>query len=108
MRISDGVQTCALPICGVSLISPDRARMLLISWGENRARLSMLSSIVRIAVLPVAALRAAPSLRSGWSARSARLWVAAGLNPGTREASGAVGGEPLAPSITLPDRKRVA
>src|SRR3546814_469694 len=78
--------------------------MLLISWGENRARLSMLSSIVRIAVLPVAALRAAPSMRSGWSARSSRLWVAAGLNPGTREASGAVlatralaqlGGEPL-------------
>src|SRR3546814_10061451 len=41
-------------------------------------------------------------MRSGWSARSSRLWVAAGLNPGTREASGAVGAAPLARSITLP------
>src|SRR3546814_13919227 len=41
-------------------------------------------------------------MRSGWSARSSRLWVAAGLNPGTREASGAVVAAPLARSITLP------
>jgi len=75
-------------------ISPERARTFSISWVKVSApELFIESSIARTAVLLLAALRAAPSIRSGTGRPNlpGRLCVPAGLKPGTRGGVGCSG-----------------